>query len=159
MLDLNTVVRLEPENAQGYVDRADVHAADGNWQRAAGDYRVAIGIDNELGRAYHNVAWMMATCPDQRFRNPSLAVQAAKRAIKLDGKTHRNLDTLAAALASSGDFERANAVMKQALDVAPKGERQELQSRLALYQQRQPYVEQPIKSDVQLASAEEPIDE
>jgi tetratricopeptide (TPR) repeat protein len=159
MLDLNTVVRLQPENAEAYVDRADVHAASGNWDRAAGDYRVAIGIDNQLGRAYHNVAWMMATCPEKKFRDGNLAVQAAKRAIKLEGKTHRNLDTLAAALACMGDFERAAPVLKQALALVPEGEREPLQARMALYQKRQPYHERADRSRVQLASAEEPIDE
>ena len=155
--DLNAVVRLKPEEAVGYVDRADLYSSMGNWERAAGDYRVAIGLDNSIGRAYQNVAWLMATCPEQRFRDPALAVRAAKRAIELDGQTHLGLDTYAAALAATGEYEKAVAAQKRAVDVAPAEEKQDLAKRLALYQTRRPFVDPTVESDVQLATALEEV--
>lgn len=157
LLDLNHVVRLQPENATGYVDRADLYAALGNWERAAGDYRVAIGLDDSMGRAYQNVAWMMSTCPDKRFRNAKLAVQAAKKAIELDGKTYLGLDTYAAALASTGQFTQAAALQQQAIAAAPEGDTADLNQRLALYKQERPFIERMVKSNVQLATAVEEV--
>jgi len=150
MLDLNSVVRLKPDNAQAYVDRADLYAALGKWEMAAADYRVAIGLDDQIGRAYQNVAWLMATCPDERFRNPPLAVRAAKKAIELDGQSYLGLDTYAAALASVEKYADAAVVQRKAVQTAPATERADLQSRLALYQQSRPYVEQT--SQIQIAT-------
>lgn len=159
VVDLNAVVRLEPENASAYVDRADLYAAMGDWKRAASDYRVAIKLDGESARAYQNVAWLMATCPEEQYREPALAVKAAKRAIDLQGPTYLGLDTYAAALASAGDYARAISAQQQAMNAAPPAERQMLASRLALYRQRQPYLE-PLSTDsnVRLASAEEEVE-
>lgn len=155
LLDLNQVVRLKPESAAAYVDRADLYAALGNWERAAGDYRVAIGLDDRMGRAYQNVAWMMATCPEKRFRNPNLAIRAAKRAIDLDGATYLGLDTYAAALASIGQFADAAATQQKAIAAAPAGDKVDLTQRLALYQQERPFIERAVTSNIQLAAAEE----
>lgn len=155
--DLNNVVRLQPESASGYVDRADLYAAMGNWERAAGDYRVAIGLDDKFGRAYRNVAWIMATCPEKKFRNPELAVRAARKAIELDGKSYLGLDTYAAALASVGAFTQAAAVQQQAISAAPEGEKPDLSQRLALYKQERPYLEPSVESNVRLAAGEEPV--
>lgn len=155
MLDLNSVIRLQPENATAYVDRADLHASMGNWERAAGDYRVAIGLDDSIGRAYQNVAWLMSTCPEKRFRNPALAVRAAKKALELEGKNYLGLDTLAAALASTGDFRQAYTVQQQALAGAPKNEQTELSQRLDLYKRERPFIERPVDSNVRLASGQE----
>jgi tetratricopeptide (TPR) repeat protein len=153
LLDFNNVVRLRPDDAEAYAQRADLFASLGQWERAAGDYRVAIRLDKQLGRAYHNVAWLMATCPDQRFRNGELAVRAARKAIELDGASHRYLDTLAAALASAGQFQQARDTMLQALQDAPDGEAPELRQRMALYESDRPYRE--TNRSVRLASAEE----
>ncbi len=158
MVDLNSVVRLKPDSASGYVDRADLYAALGDFERAAGDYRVAIGLDGKSARAYQNVAWLMATCPVERFRKPDLAVRTAKKALELDGATYLGLDTYAAALASAGEFEKAAAAQQQAIGAAPSGEQPSLQSRLALYQQRRPFVERPNNpSNIRLATAEEDL--
>lgn len=158
MSDLNAVVRLTPENAAAYVDRADLYAALGDWERAAGDYRIAISKDDQMSRAYQNVAWLMATCPEKEFRNPKLAVLAAKKALELQGPTYLGLDTYAAALASVGDFAKAAQAQQRAITSAPTDEQTNLQNRLALYRQQRPYVERPAsQGDVRLATVEEEV--
>ena len=156
LLDLNAVVRFDSENAEAYVDRADLYASQGNWERAAGDYRVAVKLNNQLGRAYRNVAWMMATCPDEKFRDPSLAVRAARKAIELDGETYLGLDTLAAAQAASGKFQEATASQQKAVSLAPTEARDGMQARLTMYQGGTPFVES-AQTQVRLATAEEPL--
>ena len=49
------------------------------------NYRQAIKLSPKLGRAYRGVAWLMATCPEERFRNAELAVASARQALALDG--------------------------------------------------------------------------
>jgi tetratricopeptide (TPR) repeat protein len=138
--DFGRVVEIAPQDAVAWVDRADLSAELGRWESAASDYQQALKIDKQLGRAYLGAAWLMATCPDQRFRNPQFSVKAAEKAVELDGaKDHHYLDTLAAAYASAGMFREAKAAAEQALELAPASLKKAVQNRLALYEQQQPY--------------------
>jgi tetratricopeptide (TPR) repeat protein len=138
--ELDAAIELQPENAIAHADRADLHAFMGRWEEAAQDYRAAIQLDRQLGRAYQSAAWLMATCPDQRYRDVQLALRSAERALELDGATdYRYLDTLAAAQASAGQFPEAIQSVEQAIAVAPADVRPELQQRLTLYQAQRPF--------------------
>jgi tetratricopeptide (TPR) repeat protein len=142
--DFDQVVQRRPENAVAYADRADLYAYLGRWELAARDYRMAVRLDNSLGRAYQSAAWLMATCPDERFRDTQLALKAARRAIELDGTgDYRYLDTLAAAQANASQFGDAAQSAQQALQSAPQDVRAELQQRLALYQAQRPFRDAP----------------
>ena len=67
----------------------------------------------------------MATCPDENFRNPALAVEAAEKAIALDGDSdYRYLETLAAAHANAGNFDAATVAQKKVIELAPPEQRQ-----------------------------------
>jgi hypothetical protein len=60
------------------------------------------------GTAYENLAWFLATCPNNRFRNGNEAVSVAKKAYELsDRKRSGTYDTLAGAHAETGEFEQA----------------------------------------------------
>ncbi|MCA9269920.1 MAG: hypothetical protein KDA41_15675, partial [Planctomycetales bacterium] len=121
-------------------DRADVHANIGDWENAARDYRQAVQIDANLGRAYMGAAWVMATCPDGRYRDDALAVETARKAIALDGESDwRYLDTLAAALANAGKFDEASAAIAKAIAAAPQDQSERLAARKQLYADSQPY--------------------
>ncbi len=112
----------------------------GEWDKAANDFRQAISLDKKFGRGYQSAAWLMATCPDPQFRNPDLAVRSAERAIELDGDgEYIYLDTLAAALANSGQFERAQDAQRRAIELAPPENVAPLKQRLTLYGTRKPY--------------------
>lgn len=140
ILDLDQVIRQEPENALAYADRADLYAYLGQWDHAARDYRMAIRTDKSLGRAYQSVAWLMATCPDEKYRDVQLAIRAAERAIELDGQDdYRYLDTLAAAQANANQFQDAEQTVQDAIKSAPETVVEELQERLTLYQAQKPF--------------------
>ena len=138
--DFSRAVELDGSNALVFTDRADAHNHLGNWGRAAADYRQAINLDNALGRAYQGAAWLMATCPDQRFRDASRALQAAERAVELDGGgDYRYLDTMAAAYAANGNYEKAVTYVTDAIELAPESEIKALKNRKTLYTQNQPF--------------------
>jgi tetratricopeptide (TPR) repeat protein len=143
LADFDAAIELDPQGAVAYADRADLQAFLGRWEEAARDYRTAIKLDRGLGRAYQSAAWLMATCPDERYRDPSLALRAAQRALELDGTAdYRYLDTLAAAQANAQQYPAAVRSMEQALQAAPPDARPELQQRLALYNAQQPFRDQ-----------------
>lgn len=138
--DYSRAFELNSDSAEALIDRGDAYLALEQWREAATDYREAIALDADSGRAYQGAAWLMATCPDDRYRNDELALQAAKKAVELNGRADfKYLDTLAAAYASAGEFDKAKQTVADAIKIAPKTHVNSLQRRLALYQQNQPY--------------------
>ena len=102
---------------------------------------------------YQRLAWLQATCPDEKYRDGKKAVENATKAKQLSGgKSCRCLDTLAAAFARSGDFEKAKESQAKAIalsltdkSITEEG-RRELRSRFELYIEGKPYREEPRKS-------------
>lgn len=92
--------------------------AQGFYDRALRHYRAALraGFDRS---AANNLAWLLATHPDPTRREPAEALRLAEAAADAvrDGDP-QVLDTLAAAAAAAGDFERALAVSDRALALA-----------------------------------------
>jgi tetratricopeptide (TPR) repeat protein len=120
----------------------------GQFTNAVNMCQEAVAKNPENAWSYNTLAWIKATCPDSSVRNGPEAVSAATQACELTRwKLASLIDTLAAACAESGDFERAVRLQKQALLVgnAPESERGAMQERLALYKQSQPYREQAKK--------------
>ena len=140
LADFELALRHAPSNAVAFAGRGDVHAAAGRWNEAGEDYRQAIKIDAKLGRAYRGVAWLLATCPEDQFRDRELALQSAEKAIALDGQSDWTyLDVLAAAQANAGRYGEAQPTVDKALQIAPEEVVPALEGRQALYRDRQPY--------------------
>ncbi len=140
IIDFNIALRLDPHNAAALVNRGDVHADTAYYAEAAADYKAAIQFDPKLGRAFQSVAWLMATCPDKQYRNGGMAIEAAERALAIDGRgDYRYLATLAAAQATAGKFDDAIRTQQEAIDAAPETSRATQEKRLALYEARKPF--------------------
>jgi tetratricopeptide (TPR) repeat protein len=117
-----------------------VHAERGDYQRAIADFRQAISIDAQSAEAHRSLAWLLATCPDQRYRNSRQALASAERAAQLAAPGDAIvLDALAAAHANAGQFDRAIRYQQEAIVNVPGDFAGPLQERLALYQGRRPF--------------------
>jgi TPR repeat protein len=86
-------------------------------------------------------AWLLSTSDDARLRDGVAAVELAEKAA---GTTkHKDpmiLDTLAAAYAEANQFDKAVATQKEAIAASKRdSEREELEVRLKLYQDKKPY--------------------
>ncbi|GAA4434430.1 tetratricopeptide repeat protein [Bremerella cremea] len=138
----NQAVKLEPENALVLANRADAYSDLGLWKQAILDYKKALTFEKDLPRAQQGLAWILATCPEDGYRNPELALRFAQAAVaQNDLADFRYYDTLAAAEAAMGQFDVAKQRMSEAMKGAPQSEKPFLQHRLALYESRQPYRE------------------
>lgn len=143
--DISRALQIQPDYAPAYCERAEIEMGLGQWQAAAEDFRTAVRTDNKLGRAFRGVAWLMATCPELKFRNSKLAVEAAEKALQLEGDSDfRALDVLAAALANAGEFKNAQATLQKAMRLAPQEMQPAMEARLQLYASGKPYRE-PIR--------------
>jgi len=133
--DYNHALWLDPERALTYHNRAHLWLLNGEYRRAMDDLKQAIRLSPNSFAAYNALAWIEATCPDERFRDGEKAVEHARTACRLCNNGHWYcLGTLAAAYAEAGDFKNAVRWEKKSLQGAPKDKRAELQQRLNLFQ-------------------------
>ncbi len=150
IVDYRRAVELGSDSAVYHTDLADALQFAGKWKEAAELYRQAVAINGQYARAYQNAAWMMATCPDKKYRNTELALSSAKKAIELEPTaTMRAFDTLAATYAASGKMPDAVKYQKRAIQLAAEGEREEVQQRLALYERGVAYVQPEVTDTAQ----------
>ena len=140
--DYGRALEVEPNHAPALVNRGDTYCDLGRFADAAADYRAAIQADGQFARGFQAAAWLMATCPDEHYRNEKLAVDAARKAIQLEGETFRNLETLAAAQASAGQFAEAKEAQEKAIALAPRGDLVAAEKRMAMYQRDVAFREQ-----------------
>lgn len=104
----------------------------------------AVELNGEDSHAHNNLAWLLATCPDEPLRDGELALQHANKACELTGfDTWYCLGTLAAACAEASDFEEAVHWAKESLRRAPESEKAGCKDRLRLYKEAKPCREKP----------------
>ena len=140
---MNLAIELDSDNAKLYCTRADLHADIGNYCEALADYAQTIDLNPKFGHAYRNGAWLLATCPDPRFRDPQNAIRGAKQALEFGyGERHIALDTLAAAYAADVQFEAAEETIQEAIQVAPNEVLPVYRERLKMYKNMEPYREE-----------------
>ena len=104
--------------------------------------------DAELQRV---LAWLLATSHEAQLRNGARALTLARQASALTGdRQSAYLDTLAAALAETGDFEAAIKTAQRAMVLAQDDGRSQLTAqigkRLQFYQQQKPFRSEPGES-------------
>jgi tetratricopeptide (TPR) repeat protein len=140
---LRDATALSPGDPGGHLELARVLARLGNDREAAVAYREALAADSRSVPALANLAWLLATSPDDAVRDGKEAVQLARRACRIARDNHQLLDTLAAAHAECGDFDQAVSTVQQAIRLARREGNEDAvrrySERLELYHRRTPY--------------------
>ena len=121
----------------------------GRTREAVIQYRQALRLDPNMVAALNNLAWVLATSPDDHIRNGAEAVRLAERACSL---THYGqplvVGTLAAAYAECGRFPEAVTMVEKAGQLATTAglrEQAEKNRQLTeLYHAGKPYRESPL---------------
>lgn len=155
LADYEKAMELSPDSCEAATEYADTCQAMGKWKEAASAYQRAMQLDKQNARTFQNAAWMMATCPDDFYRNGSSALETAQIAVQLSSapSSVHVLDVLAAAQAASGDFVSAERTIAEALRATTEPTlRSELQMRGRQYQRKRPYVQPSLASKPNSAS-------
>ena len=148
--DYNRALAINPKFPHAYTNRGCVWRKKGEYGKAIANHNQCLAVDPKHASAYADLAFLRATCPNEKYRDGKKAVENAKKAYELDGgKKWESLDSLAAAYAESGDFEKAKEWQVKAIEMAKADKsatdkkRTETRSRLELYKQGKPYREEP----------------
>ena len=143
--EFTKAIEINPGFAKAYNNRGWAYYNKGEYDQAIPDYNKALEINPRLAEAYNGLAWLLATCPDGNNRDGRKAIDNATRACELSQwKNSSLLDTLAAAYAEVGEFEKAVKWQSEAIELAATdNDKHAMQSRLKLYRAGKPYREEP----------------
>jgi tetratricopeptide (TPR) repeat protein/mono/diheme cytochrome c family protein len=142
---LTQALALREDYAEAHFNLARVLLTQNRASAAVAHYLRASALMPDWLPVLGELAWTLATDPSADARDAGKAVLLAERAAALTKRQDSAaLDVLAAAYAATGRFDEAVAVAQQAADLAqPKSPEAvaEIGRRLALYRQRQPYID------------------
>ena len=121
-----------PRSAEGQRLLADLYAEQKIYADAIEHYEQALRMNPKDAAAHNNLAWLLATSEDPKFRDPAKALEHARRAVDLSGgKEATFIDTLAEAHYVNGNFQEAVKVQARALELDPNNP--ELREHMARY--------------------------
>ncbi len=160
---LTNVLEKDPDNPAVLRSRADAYLAVGEHNQAIADYEHALkklGDENDadnkkmLTGILNNLAWVLATSPQDDARDGKRAVELGLRAVKLTDESEAHvLSTLAAGYAETGDFDKAVQWSKKAVELGEQEKNEQLdqlQQELESYQKDEPWREKQETEENQL---------
>ena len=135
--DFSQAIYVNPECGPAYISRGRLFASIGKQAEAFQDFTKALELDKETPNPLIAMAWFLATCPEDKYRNGSRAVELAQNAIQrthnwqgmvkkrtsTEVMTYQQLplapqyDVLAAAYAEYGNFTEATAAEQKAISL------------------------------------------
>ena len=125
-------------------DLCDILQDEGEPDKAAAAFRELAelygkAVETGDADACNAYAWFLATCDNSSVRNGQIAITFAEKAVAATGRTNAvYLDTLAAACAENGQFEKAVGVQKESIALLQTDKEKKDGFRLSLYEQISP---------------------
>ncbi len=110
-------IEKTPDHAGLYYDLASVYLNKKEFAKAINAYKHALWLQPDFPEALNNLAWLLATCDENKFRDPEEALRLALAAAELNPQPHI-LDTLAESYYVNGEYRSALLAGRQALQVA-----------------------------------------
>jgi Zn-dependent protease with chaperone function len=112
-------IQASPHNPDLYQVLGDLYQGGKKFDRAIGAYQKGLTLAPDDPEMLNNLAWLLATCEDDRFRDPQAALGLARRATAIDPAPHI-LDTLAESYFVNGMYKEAVSVARAALAASRK---------------------------------------
>jgi len=136
------ILAEKPDQWMALRARADTLLNIGKHAEAIADYEKALAQQTDDSGILNNLAWVLATSPDDKIRDGKRAIKLATKACELtDYKLPHILSTLAAAYAETGDFQTARKWSQKAVDIGDKQHQDSLKKELESYKANKPWRE------------------
>jgi tetratricopeptide (TPR) repeat protein len=142
ILDFSSAIDLSPDSETPYRNRAMAYSRKKEWAKAAADYEKVVELSPDSAVALNGLAWLLSTAPDAKVRDGKRALAAAEKACEMSNfKNGGYLDTLAAAYAELGVFDKAVEWQEKALKTGdiPIKDMDAARARLELFKAKKPY--------------------
>jgi len=142
--DFDEAIRLDPNDGDAFRDRGHNWKRKKDYAKAINDFEKSINLEPQtgLGITSGDLAWLLATCPEGKYRDGKRSVEIATKICEF----HRwsffvFLETLAAAHAEKNQFDLAVLYQTKALDDPQlRGTlREDSEQRLELYKKQKPF--------------------
>ncbi|MBW1706052.1 MAG: tetratricopeptide repeat protein [Deltaproteobacteria bacterium] len=143
--DCTKALHIDPGYSVAYLNRGRAWFSKKDCVRAITDFEKALDINPNYAEAGNQLAWTLAVCPDDRYRNGAKAVELAKKVTELMPEAGFRA-TLAAAYAEAGKFEDATKTQESVIallnEQGKKGQLSEYKKRLEFYRDHKPWREE-----------------
>src|SRR5262249_26235630 len=93
----------------------------GQTQKAAEIFDQLLKLQPASADACNSLAWLLATCPEEKLRNPRWAVELARKGVELAPKARGIWNTLGAALYRAGDWQAAIQALEKSMELSKGG--------------------------------------
>jgi tetratricopeptide (TPR) repeat protein len=111
--DYSKAIELDRKYVSAWFSRGVTYYKQGRYKKAAADYVRVIELDPGHAGAHTSLAWLLATCPDAKLRDPGRAVELAAKAVKLAPEDGNNWNNLGVAHYRAGDWKAAVAALNK----------------------------------------------
>lgn len=138
--DCAKAIETEPDCSPAFCLRANALVQLGEYDAALRDFLRAIDFAPEDELAHNDIAWLLATCPEENIRDGELALKHAMRANELrEWNDYLYWDSLAAAYAEIGEYEKAIEWITKAMEASPPEDQHGLRLQLNCYNASKPF--------------------
>ena len=103
-------IRLKAAPALVHTIFATALRRQGRLDEAIAEHRKALALEPDHLHAHNNLAWLLSTCAQPKFRDAKQALELAKRAVELAPEDGSHWNTLGVAQYRAGDWKRCPCV-------------------------------------------------
>jgi serine/threonine protein kinase/Flp pilus assembly protein TadD len=122
MASFGEAIALKPAFAPAWTSRAFAYRRLGQWDKAIADHAQAIELAPQDAAAHNELAWLLATCPEPKFRDGKRAVELASKGTALAPKDGNFMNTLGAALYRAGECQAAITTLGRSMELRRGGD-------------------------------------
>ena len=152
LIEFDLILAKNKGNTAALYWRADTRLNIGDHQGARKDYERVLEANPKHEATLNNLAWLLATSPEDVLRDGKRAIELALQASESSQyKKPHILSTLAAAYAETGAYDKAVEWSNKAVELGRDDIQGQLEAELKSYQQKKPWREKkelPESKDV-----------